>query len=537
MSSTFITNQDELLSNVINDILPSTEKLYFLVGYFYFSGFNEIYSNLKDKEIKILIGMDVERSILNKIKEFEIIQEVNISRGKIKQNYFNSLVQLFNDTDFFDNKEKQKAFKLFLNKARNGSLEIRKTEQPNHAKLYLFEKKLEHSEGGRYPGALITGSSNLSLSGLTTRNEINVVFRDEHYLEGKELFDELWDSAVDIFNKKNQSEFESQVIKKIWIEKLPLPFYMYVRVLDEYFSIHKPLIRFPAEITDNRYFNLKYQTDAIYQAMDIIHKHNGVIVADVVGLGKSIIASAIAHNLRMKSIVIAPPHLTDQWNDYRFAYDYNAQVFSSGSIEKALKYVNDDEQKLIIVDEAHKYRNELTQDYGYLHQLCQGNKVILLTATPFNNRPQDIFSMIKLFQIPAKSTIQTIDNLAYQFRELIKEYKAITKSQRKKTESPQVIKSRIDLLAREMRDLISPLLIRRSRLDLHDIDVYRDDLKKQKIEFFAAAYNYGFNSSKEEIRKTIESKYFPYGGTYPGKQYSYAKIASDFYKNYYKLIF
>ena len=482
MSSTFITNQDELLSNVINDILPSTEKLYFLVGYFYFSGFKEIYSNLKDTEIKILIGMDVERSILNKIKEFEIIQEVNLSRGKIKQNYFDSLVQLFNDTDYFDTLEKQEAFKIFLKKIRNGTLEIRKTEQPNHAKLYLFEKKPEFSEGGHYPGAVITGSSNLSLSGLTARNEVNVVFRDEHYLEGKKLFDELWDSAIDIVKKNDYAEFESQVIEKIWLEKLPLPFYMYVRVLDEYFSIHKPFIRFPAEITNNRYFNLKYQTDAIYQAMDIIHKHNGVIVADVVGLGKSIIASAIAHNLRMKSIVIAPPHLTDQWNDYRFAYDYNAQVFSSGSIEKALKYVNENEQKLIIVDEAHKYRNELTQDYGYLHQLCQGNKVILLTATPFNNRPQDIFSMIKLFQIPAKSTIQTIDNLAYQFRELIKEYKAITKSQRKKTESPQVIKSRIDLLAREMRDLISPLLIRRSRLDLHDIDVYRDDLKKQKIE-------------------------------------------------------
>ena len=482
MLSKFITNQNELLSNVINDILPTTEKLYFLVGYFYFSGFKEIYSNLKDKEIKILIGMDVERSILNKIKEFEIIQEVNISRGKIKQNYFNSLVQLFNDTDYFDNGEKQEAFKLFLDKIRNGTLEIRKTEQPNHAKLYLFEKKTEYSEGGRYPGAIITGSSNLSLSGLTARNEINVVFRDEHYVEGKKIFDELWDSAVDIVNKRDQSEFESQVIEKIWIEKLPMPFYMYVRVLDEYFSIHKPLIRFPAEITDNQFFNLKYQTDAIYHALDIIHKHNGVIVADVVGLGKSIIASAIAHNLRLKSIVIAPPHLTDQWHDYRYSYDFNAQVFSSGSIDNALKYINDDEQKLIIVDEAHKYRNELTQDYGHLHQLCQGNKVILLTATPFNNRPQDIFSMIKLFQIPAKSTIQTIDNLAFQFRELIKEYKAITKSQREKTEPPKVIKSRINLLAREIRDLISPLLIRRSRLDLNDIEEYREDLKTQKIE-------------------------------------------------------
>ncbi|MDW7681267.1 MAG: phospholipase D-like domain-containing protein, partial [bacterium] len=172
MSSKFITNQNELLSDVIHDILPSADKLHFLVGYFYFSGFEQLYQNLIDKQMRILIGMDVERTILNKIKEFEIIQEVNFSRGQIKQNYFNSLVTLFNDTDFFDTEKKQAAFKLFLAKIRDGSLEIKKTEQPNHAKLYLFEKKPEHSEGGRYPGALITGSSNLSLSGLTARNEV-----------------------------------------------------------------------------------------------------------------------------------------------------------------------------------------------------------------------------------------------------------------------------------------------------------------------------------------------------------------------------
>jgi superfamily II DNA or RNA helicase len=58
---------------------------------------------------------------------------------------------------------------------------------------------------------------------------------------------------------------------------------------------------------------------------------------------------------------------------------------------------------LIIIDEAHNYRNEFIQDYGMLHELCQGNKVMLLTATPFNNQPSDIYSMLKLFQIPTKS--------------------------------------------------------------------------------------------------------------------------------------
>ena len=82
-------------------------------------------------------------------------------------------------------------------------------------------------------------------------------------------------------------------------------------------------------------------------------------------------------------------------------------------------YENIDGEKLIIIDEAHKYRNELTKDYDDLKKLCSDNKVLLLTATPFNNKPQDIFAMIRLFQIPAKSTIRTVDNLAKRFKELI----------------------------------------------------------------------------------------------------------------------
>lgn len=483
MPSTFITNQKALLSDLINNILPRTQAMYALVGYFYFSGFAELYEQLQDKQVKILIGMNAEKALFNKIKEFEIIQEVHQSRGQIRQNYLCSLVQLFNDTDYFDSEEKQQAFRLIMDKIKNGSLQIRKTEQPNHAKLYIFENAPEASEGGYYPGSVITGSSNLSLQGLTDRFEINVIFRDEHYQEAKALFDELWNNAIDIVSLNNFNEFEAEVVERIWINKLPKPFLMYVRVLDEYFAVQASNIRFPAEITNNNFLNLKYQTDAIQNALNIIEKHNGVIIADVVGLGKSIIASTIAHNLGLKTLIIAPPHLRDQWEDYRYTYEFNAQVFSTGAIDKALEASdNIEEQKLIIIDEAHKFRNELTRDYADLHKLCQGNKVILLTATPFNNRPQDIFSMIKLFQIPAKSTIQTIDNLSYQFRQLVIEYKDIVKSQREKKESPAEIRVRIQKLAKEIRELISPLLIRRSRIDLQEIEEYRTDLSLQHIE-------------------------------------------------------
>ena len=131
MSTEFITNQEKTLSEIIKNILPSTEKLYVLVGYFYFSGFEAIYKTIEDKEVKILIGLDVEKDLLNKIKEVEFIQELNLSRGKIKDNFNKSFVGIFNDTDYFDSEEKQNAFRLFLKKIKDGTLEIKKTVQPN----------------------------------------------------------------------------------------------------------------------------------------------------------------------------------------------------------------------------------------------------------------------------------------------------------------------------------------------------------------------------------------------------------------------
>jgi len=484
MSHQFITNQSKLLSEVFNNILPSSKSLYFLVGYFYFSGFEEIYKNIGDKNVRILVGLDIEKDLFNKVREYEIIDGVNLSRGEVRNKFNNSLVQIFNDTDFFDSLPKQEAFKIFIEKIENGSLEIRKTIHPNHSKLYLFEKKEEFAEGGEYPGTLITGSSNLSHSGLRGQHEINVVFRDEHFKEGLDLFNELWKESVLIVDKNNFNDFHKNVIEKIWIDKLPSPYLLYIRVLREYFTTaNRESISLPSEITDEKFRDLKYQIDAVTRAISILEQHNGVIVADVVGLGKSIIASAIAFNSKLKTIIICPPHLIPQWEEYRSDFWFNARIYSSGKITQALEENENDEQKLIIIDEAHKYRNENTEDYANLHKLCQKNKVVLLSATPFNNRPQDIFSLIRLFQITAKSTIRTVDNLSYQFRELIKEFKKIKEGQRSKTITEAQVKNDIDVLADKIREILSPLIIRRSRIDLEVIEEYKEDLKRQKISF------------------------------------------------------
>ena len=97
-----ITNQGEFLNEIIRDIVPCSENLYFLVGYFYFSGFEEIYKEVGDKHLKILVGMNIEKDLSNNIKEYFVLQELNQSRLEIKQNYYKSFVEIFNDTDYFD---------------------------------------------------------------------------------------------------------------------------------------------------------------------------------------------------------------------------------------------------------------------------------------------------------------------------------------------------------------------------------------------------------------------------------------------------
>ena len=488
MSSSFITNKEKFLSDIINGILPKTNAVDILVGYFYYSGYIQLSENLKDKQIRILVGLDVDLQISKHIREVEAIRNGLVSRNIIKDEYYKHFVSIFNDSDFLDTAEKLGKFKMFYGKILDGTLEIRKTLEPCHSKMYLFAYNDLVNEGGELPGVLITGSSNLSYQGLKGRLELNARFNDKQdYDEGKKLFDELWDSSVAIVSKDNLDEWNNKVMARIWYDKIYSPYLMYIRVLKEYFNIPTSNnILTPHDITEGRYSNLKYQTDAVHMALNALNNHNGAIVADVVGLGKSVIASTIARNLRLRTIIVCPPHLYKQWEGYRDEFGFTASVFSAGKIEDAVLHyqelVKDGEQFLIIIDEAHRFRNEYTQDYALLHNLCSGNKVLLLTATPFNNQPADIYALIKLFQIPSRSTLKTVENLGAAFKDLIDKYKTLRDAQKAGKASDEEIKVEVNNIAKKIRTIISPLVVRRSRLDLQGIPEYADDLKQQNIQ-------------------------------------------------------
>lgn len=488
MSNSFITNKDKFLSDIINGILPKTNAVDILVGYFYYSGYSQLSEKLQDKQIRILVGLDIDLHISKRISEVENFRKGFVSRNLVKEEYYAQFITLFNDSDLLDSADKLEQFKMFYGKIFDGTLEIRKTLEPCHSKMYLFAYNDQMNEGGELPGVLITGSSNLSYQGLKGRLELNARFNDKlEYEEGKKLFNELWENSVVIANKDNLDEWNNKVMKRIWYEQLYSPYLMYIRVLKEYFNIPTANnILTPHDITEGKYSNLRYQTDAVQMALNALHNHNGAIVADVVGLGKSVIASTIARNLKLRTIIVCPPHLYKQWEGYRDEFGFTATVFSSGKIEEALLHyqelVNPGEQFLIIIDEAHRFRNEYTQDYALLHNLCFNNKVLLLTATPFNNQPADIYALIKLFQIPTNSTLKTVENLGATFKDLIGKYKKLREEQREGKKTDEEIKTQVSDMAKKIRSIISPLVVRRSRLDLLDIPEYAEDLKQQHIQ-------------------------------------------------------
>lgn len=492
-----ITNEkDNNLADKIKKILPSTDRIDTLVGYFYFSGFQEIYKELTDKKVRILVGMEMDENALKNISSLNI-EELDDYMRPVKSksktvsrdNYYTEFSTVFNKTDYFDSDEAINAFEIFMNKIQDGSLEIRKTPRKQHGKVYIFHFKDEFTQGGLQPGVIIMGSSNLTYSGLKGQGEKNKYLPEKHYYDEEvNDFKALWDDSENIVitDKDHSDDFLVEIKKRIWLYAKPSPYHLYLRVLDEYFRVEKPEeFTAPSQITSGRYSDLQYQIDAINLGIDRLNKFNGVIIADVVGLGKSIIASAIAHNLGMTTIIVAPPHLKDQWNDYRIEFNFNADVFSTGKIQEASeKYASHDKELLIILDEAHKHKNEDNESYKYLHKLCAGNKVIAMSATPFNNDPKDIYALIKLFSTPGQSTLKTVENLSMEFHKLFKEYRKLRRDLRKNDKAMEDdIRTRSGAIAGKLRSMIEPLVIRRSRLDLEAIKSYKEDLEKQGYDF------------------------------------------------------
>ncbi len=492
------------MRDALVNVLTSAERVDIEVAFFYFSGWQLLAEHLRNKKVRILVGKYIDPeaipALLSEIKTKG--QDVDLEPYRPRQStqsytakksaYLEGFLLLSNESPLFDDGDNQDSLKILEDKVADKSLEIKMTSRTEHGKMYVIHNKPEFSHNGDYPGTVFMGSSNFTFQGLLNQGELNERYGDKNkYEEYVSKFEDLWSDSenIDVATPANKEEILQLFKKELWIHGTPNPYAVYVRVLHELFGKEEiEKIKTPSHISNKRYIDLVYQIDAVRAVLDRLQKYDGVILADVVGLGKSIIAGAAAHNLGLPVVIIAPPHLKDQWDDYQEEFKLTgARVFTSGKIDDVYeRYQNNRQPVLFIIDEAHRYRNEDTDDYRMLHHICgshPGNKVILLTATPFNNDPKDVFALIKLFQVPGQSTIRSVDNLSLRFRELIERYRKLNRDRRSKKVGQSYIDKEADEISLELRRLVENIVIRRSRLDLQTITRYREDLQRQNIAF------------------------------------------------------
>lgn len=466
---TFFTNEpDSTLLDRFKRTLRDARYFDVLVGYFRTSGFFNMYESLEPVEkIRILVGLNVDR------RSFEIIDSVRIQREldfeshkRTKEIFAESLtMEMDHSPDTYDTELGVRKFIEFL---RSGKMEIKAYPSGNlHAKVYISR----FGDDDRDYGRVITGSSNFSESGLIANREFNVELKNRADVEyALEKFEELWRDAVDI-----SRDYIDTINDKTWLNDEITPYHLYLKFLYEHFKEDINIDEDFETFLPEGFMELDYQKQAVISAKKILDAYNGVFLADVVGLGKTFISALLAQQLRGKILVICPPVLKEYWEETFF--EFGVRGYKVESLGKLDHIIKDGAEKFeyIFIDEAHRFRNEVTQGYERLHQICFGKKVVLVSATPLNNTADDIFSQLKLFQIPKKSTIPGIPDLEKFFVSLKGRLDKFSKSD---PEYPVEVKS----VSREMREkVLKYVMVRRTRTEV--LNFFKNDIDKQGLFF------------------------------------------------------
>jgi superfamily II DNA/RNA helicase len=501
MSTQFFTNRNNnnLLTKFqgVLEHIPNLHSFDALVGYFRTTGYFKLRPFLENiQQIRILVGINVDQLAA----QYSALGQQYIKDPiETKEAFLERLKTDIEEADY--NKDIEKGIFLFIEDIVTGKIQIKAHPEKNlHAKIYIFKPEIFNPNS---TGTVITGSSNFTDNGLGTSEKSNYEFNVElrRYDDIKfasDEFEALWIEAIDIL------PIDVQGLKKVtYLNDEFTPFELYIKLLIEFFGrrINYDPANIDLLLPDN-YKRLTYQAEAAIEGYEKLTKYNGVFLADVVGLGKTIIASIIAkkfvfeNGYHSKILIVYPPALEANWKKTikDFHIWNNCSFISTGSLHKIidneiLDYPNADEYDLIIIDEAHKFRNDTSQMYEKLQTITKTDrripgvdgdvkkKVMLLTATPLNNHPADIENQVYLFQDKRNSNLPAVKDLQQFFTPLKEEYDKLKKD---RVLNVRKVKTIFD----KIRDkVVEPLVIRRTRTDILNNPEYLKDIKEQGIEF------------------------------------------------------
>ena len=267
-------------------------------------------------------------------------------------------------------------------------------KEPLHAKLYLAHRPDDHFNKIQ----AIMGSSNLTYSGLSKQGELNAEFGDSDSAEKLATwFSDRWEDryCIDI------TEELCKIIDDSWASEIKIPpYYIYLKTAYHLSQEARSGINeytLPAEFKSELF---EFQETAVKLAARHLDKRGGAMIGDVVGLGKTITACAVAKVYETRNscstLILCPANLQQMWKKYIVKYDLKADVIS---ISKRLDYKHMKYYRLVIIDESHNLRNNNGSRYKNIKELIEyhGSKVLLLTATPYNKDFSDLSNQLKLF--------------------------------------------------------------------------------------------------------------------------------------------
>ncbi len=383
------------------DTLESSYMADFCVGYFNLRGWKLLMNHIAhfkgdDECCRLLVGMQSpEENLLRRaLSETRKGMMDNPTALALKKEIAKSFTKQL--TFGIPTNEDEKSLRKLKKQLEEKKVKVKLfLAYPLHAKLYLLHRKDKMA-----PLIGYIGSSNLTMAGLLRQGELNVDVLEQDAAEKLgNWFEERWNDrwCLDI------SKQLIQILGESWAgENNVPPYYIYLKIAyhlsqEARSGIGNYIV--PKILQTDL---LPFQINAVSVAARYLDKQGGVLISDVVGLGKTMTASAVAklfeETFFTETLIVCPKNLVKMWEEYVYTYQLRAKVRSISKIDK--NFLEETRRyRVVIIDESHNLRNRQGKRYAIVKEYLEKNesRVIMLTATPYNKSYSDISSQLRLF--------------------------------------------------------------------------------------------------------------------------------------------
>ncbi len=475
----------QIFDNIERHLLPTlceamglSERADFCVGYFNLRGWRKIDSLVEKWEggdghsCRLLVGMqqmpqDQLRAAMSLLHDEHDIDNATaiLLKKKLAQDFRDQLT--FGIPTNEDEVGLRRLAKQIVAKKVTVKLFLR---HQLHAKLYLLFRPDPIN-----PKIGYMGSSNLTFAGLSKQGELNIDVMDHDACNKlASWFEDRWNDKFCIDISKELVE----IIETSWAREEPIPpYHIYVKMayhLSQEARAGLTEFRIPSDFGNTLF---EFQKAAVKIAAHHLNKRGGVVIGDVVGLGKTLMATALARIFEddhgMETLIICPKNLVNMWEDYRQQYRLRAKVMSITNVQRELADLR--RYRLVLIDESHNLRNREGKRYRALWEYIQSNdsNVILLSATPYNKTYLDLSNQLRLFLDENKDIGIRPEQLLRELgeTEFIRRHQCAVRSLAafEKSEYPD-----------DWRDLMRLYLVRRTRSFIQENYAKLDPVKNRK---------------------------------------------------------